>query len=72
MNIFYVSSSTIPIDIGIAQGRSPGPLMFVISMNGIVMCSIDIKCLFHEGNIPLYAATVDIGHCIFTMKICLL
>ena len=51
-----VSSPTIPIDIGIAQGSFHGPLMFIIYVKNIIKCSIEINFLIYADDTTLYVS----------------
>ena len=63
-----VSSPTILIDTGRAQGSCVGPLMFVVYMNDIVRCSIELNFLIYADDTTLYVSGADIGHCISIMN----
>ena len=62
------SSPTILIDIGIAQGSCIGPLMFIVYMNDIFRCSIELNFLIHADDTALYVSGVHIGQFISIMN----
>ena len=64
VNILDVSSSMIFIDIGIAQGDCLGHLMFIVYLNDIVRCSIDVNFLIYADDTTLFVTGVDNGQCI--------
>ena len=63
-----VSSPKIFIDIGMAQGSCVGPLMFIVYMNDIARCSIELNFLIYADDTTLYVSGVDIGRCTSIMK----
>ena len=68
VNMLDVFSPTILIDIGIAQGRCLGPLMFVVYMNDIVRCTIELNFLIYADDTTLYVSGVGISQCISIMN----
>ena len=67
VNILDVYSPTILIYIGIAQGSCLDPPMFVVYMNDIVRCSIELNFLIYDDDTTLFVLGVVIGQCISTM-----
>ena len=68
VNMLYVSSPTNLNDDGIAQGSCHGPFMFIVYMNDIVRCSLELNFLLYADDTTLYVSVVDSGQCRYIMN----